>query len=338
MEPSPLVQQGIAAYKAGNKEEAVRLLSEALRENRQDENAWLYLGAAIDDPGRKRQAFEQVLAINPDNEKAKNALARLDAGVSGTARPAARSGGATVTEKPKSDKPRIDWSQEKFALPFHVEGAPESVTIPYLIENARTRIQEAVNIYLNRDYDTYMRSAQGATMWDSVFVAGIGVVAMGAAELVGRIIGWPLSGFHGGILGLLLVPIFSAIVSMAGTAAGFAGGVFASKWYLDNQGIKISLPQHSMYFAMIFLPLVLVSAATTLLTHAIGFLVLCLAPIFLLVGIAMLLYGWFLLKGAFDRVYGTDQNRGLITAAISVGGWVVASVVVSILFSILRFG
>ncbi len=91
MEPSPLVQQGIAAYKAGNKEEAVRLLSEALRENRQDENAWLYLGAAIDDPGRKRQAFEQVLAINPDNEKAKNALARLDAGVSGTARPAARS-------------------------------------------------------------------------------------------------------------------------------------------------------------------------------------------------------------------------------------------------------
>src|SRR5215475_12137500 len=92
---TPLVQQGIDAYKAGNKDEAVKLLSEAIRENNQDENAWLYLGAAIDDPVKKRQAFERVLTINPNNERAKNAITRLNAGVSGGT--SATSGGAGPT-------------------------------------------------------------------------------------------------------------------------------------------------------------------------------------------------------------------------------------------------
>jgi len=54
---TPLVQQGIDAYKAGNKEEAVKLLSEAIRENNQDENAWLYqLRAASEDTYRVIEA------------------------------------------------------------------------------------------------------------------------------------------------------------------------------------------------------------------------------------------------------------------------------------------
>ena len=71
MDSSTLTQQGIDAYKAGNKEEAIRLLSDAVRADRQNEDAWLYLGAALDDVTRKRQAFQRVLEINPNNEKAK---------------------------------------------------------------------------------------------------------------------------------------------------------------------------------------------------------------------------------------------------------------------------
>jgi tetratricopeptide (TPR) repeat protein len=134
VDPSPLVQQGIAAYKAGNKDEAVRLLSDAIRQNREDETAWLYMGAAIDDPAKKRQAFERVLAINPDNEKAQNALARLDAGgatagTSGTP----RSGGARTVRKPGGNNQLWETlKKEKFTLPFRVQGSPETVTIPFL--------------------------------------------------------------------------------------------------------------------------------------------------------------------------------------------------------------
>src|SRR5437667_11985035 len=93
MDAPSLTQQGIAAYQAGNKGEAIRLLSEAVRTKRDDEEAWLYPGAAIDDPERRRQAFQQVLRINPQNEKAKAALDRLGApaGATGT-------GGATFDQ------------------------------------------------------------------------------------------------------------------------------------------------------------------------------------------------------------------------------------------------
>src|SRR5512135_3285872 len=78
VDSSPLVQQGIEAYKSGNKEEAIRLLSQAIREKRDDEMAWLYLGASLDDPEKKRKAFQRVLEINPNNDKAQAALARLN--------------------------------------------------------------------------------------------------------------------------------------------------------------------------------------------------------------------------------------------------------------------
>lgn len=79
MAQSDKLQSGIAALKAGDREQAVSLLAEAAKENRDNEMVWLYLGAALDDPQRKRQAFERVLKLNPDNEKAKIELAKLKA-------------------------------------------------------------------------------------------------------------------------------------------------------------------------------------------------------------------------------------------------------------------
>jgi|GEM_PF-5407661 tetratricopeptide (TPR) repeat protein len=328
-----LVQNGIAAYKVGNKEEAVRLLGQALRENPNDETAWLYLGAALDDVDRKRQAFERVLQINPDNEKAKNALARLNASEPSSA-PAGSGTTGGSSDTPKRKMP-MD-SGEGFALPVEIEGAPARLTIPYIIETAQRRINQAVQIYTNRDFELIVNEAAGATMWDSVFIAGLGAVALGAAELVGRLIGWPLGGFFGGVSGLIW-PFLAAIITIIATGVGFATAVYASRWYLQNQNINVSLPQHSMYYALVFLPLTLVSAVTTFLANALGLLILCLAPIFLIVGIALLVYNWFLLKGAFDRVYGTENNRGLITAAVAViGGWVGSGVVHLILNPIFR--
>ncbi len=96
------------------------------------------------------------------------------------------------------------------------------------------------------------------------------------------------------------------------------------------------MPQHSMYYALVFLPLVLVNAVFSFLSNAVGLLIVCLAPVFLIVGIAALVYSWFLLKGAFDRVYGSENNRGTITAIVAIAGWVVGSIIAGILTGIVR--
>ncbi len=333
LEGSNLTQQGIDAYKAGDKAEAVRLLGEAIRANRQDKNAWLYLGAALDDPVRKRQAFMNVLEIDPANEQAKNALARLDmatssAAPSGTPGTGSRLGAqANATFNATSSRLNEVWSgKESFKVPGKVEGAPESVTVPFLIENARPRISQAIDIYLHQNFEQIVTAGQNATMWDAVFTAGIGIFVLGAADFVGRVVGWPLTAFYGGLGGLLWAFI-APILLMLATAAGWYGAVYASKAYLENQNVRVSMAQHAMYYSMIFLPLILVNAATALVTNAIPVLACILFPVMLIAG----LYSLWLLKAAFDRVYGTTDNRGLLTAAISIAGYIVGYVIALII-------
>jgi tetratricopeptide (TPR) repeat protein len=344
VESSSLVQQGIAAYKAGNKDEAVRLLSQALRENRQDVDAWLYLGAALDDPTRKRQAFQQVLQIDPANEKARNALARLDQMAEGSAAPAqapskpsakASSSAATTSAAARDRMNRM--AQEGFGIPVEIEGAPERINLPYILEHGRERINQAIQLYTNRDLEVVATAASGATMWDVVFIGGLGVVAMGLAELVGGLIGWPLSIFRGfsGIGGLFW-PFVSAIAWMIGTGAGYAGGLYAAKMYLENQGNRVNLVQHGMYYGLIALPWMLVSAFTHLVSSTLGVFACFVVPILSLGGFALAIYSFILLKEGFDRIYGSAENRGLITAGVSVGGWIVGFVIAFLILGIFR--
>ena len=71
------VNEAIAALKAGDKAEARKLLMAVLDDDPQNEDAWLVLSAAVDDPMRKRQCLETVLEINPDNQVARRGLERL---------------------------------------------------------------------------------------------------------------------------------------------------------------------------------------------------------------------------------------------------------------------
>lgn len=71
------VNDAIAALKAGNKEEARALLLAILDDEPKNEDAWLVLSAAVDDPRRKLQCLETVLEINPDNQVARRGLERL---------------------------------------------------------------------------------------------------------------------------------------------------------------------------------------------------------------------------------------------------------------------
>lgn len=72
-----LLQQGIAAAKAGQKERARQLLLQATSLDETNISAWLWLGAVVDDVDEKLTCFNNVLSLDPDNQKALKGLAEL---------------------------------------------------------------------------------------------------------------------------------------------------------------------------------------------------------------------------------------------------------------------
>ena len=76
-----LLVRGIAAAKAGDKDEARFFLEWALRsdvDRDQQVDAWYYLAEISDDPAARRDCLENVLAIEPSHPEARRAFAILD--------------------------------------------------------------------------------------------------------------------------------------------------------------------------------------------------------------------------------------------------------------------
>lgn len=76
-ETEAVLQQGIAEVRAGNKREGARLLAQVVKSEPRSEEAWFWLAAATDQPTEASACLSQVLRINPNNERAKQALAML---------------------------------------------------------------------------------------------------------------------------------------------------------------------------------------------------------------------------------------------------------------------
>lgn len=76
--PTRLTQAGIRAVNAGHNAEARQLLRQALELDENNESAWLWLAAAVDTPSERRVCLNNVLRINPRNETARRALAKIN--------------------------------------------------------------------------------------------------------------------------------------------------------------------------------------------------------------------------------------------------------------------
>ncbi|RRR65334.1 MAG: hypothetical protein EI684_23475 [Candidatus Viridilinea halotolerans] len=73
-----LTNRGIAALRAGDRALARRLLTEALRANPQDTQAWLWLAGALpDDVAAQRYCLQRVLALDPTHRAARQGLTAL---------------------------------------------------------------------------------------------------------------------------------------------------------------------------------------------------------------------------------------------------------------------
>lgn len=95
-----LTQQGIAAYKAGKKAEAQRLLRQALQQDANDIPAWLCLAGAVDNAADQAYCFQMVLRLDPNNAIARNGMAKIEQGQQRAAREAA---GFPEEEPPQHD-------------------------------------------------------------------------------------------------------------------------------------------------------------------------------------------------------------------------------------------
>lgn len=72
-----MVRAGVNAYRAGNKAEARTLLERAIEVDSYSETAWLWLSAVVDTPEEQQTCLENVLVINPENDRARQGLKSL---------------------------------------------------------------------------------------------------------------------------------------------------------------------------------------------------------------------------------------------------------------------
>lgn len=76
-ETQRLFDEGIASLRIGNKEEARRKLMQVISADERNEYAWLYLSEAVDSDEDRQICLENVLTINPANERAETELKAL---------------------------------------------------------------------------------------------------------------------------------------------------------------------------------------------------------------------------------------------------------------------
>lgn len=72
-----LIREGVSAFKAGRKDEAHAVFIKATELDPYREEAWLWLSATVESVEDQRTCLENVLSINPGNERAKQGLALL---------------------------------------------------------------------------------------------------------------------------------------------------------------------------------------------------------------------------------------------------------------------
>lgn len=119
------LQQAIVATRAGRANEAQMLLTQLLREEPDDANAWFLLSHLVDSGERQSLYLQKTLAIDPDHELAKQHLIQLQ--TAETVLP------AQITPP---EIPDLNLTEEAPVTPAASDGGPESETKAATTETA----------------------------------------------------------------------------------------------------------------------------------------------------------------------------------------------------------
>ena len=98
-----MLYDGALAVREGRHADAQGLLMQVIERDEQNEQAWLWLSGAVEDPADQQVALENVLAINPSNLAARRGLDHLRSRYGDmAAAPAAARSGEWVPPPPRS--------------------------------------------------------------------------------------------------------------------------------------------------------------------------------------------------------------------------------------------
>lgn len=73
-----LLREGIEAARAGDKAKARSLFEQITEQDENNERAWMWLASVVDTEEERRVCLSNVLVINPENEKARQLMDKLD--------------------------------------------------------------------------------------------------------------------------------------------------------------------------------------------------------------------------------------------------------------------
>lgn len=72
------ITEAIQKIKSGDRPGGAVILKQLIQENKNNERAWLWMSVCVQSPEEKRKCLNEVLRIDPNHEKAKAALAKLE--------------------------------------------------------------------------------------------------------------------------------------------------------------------------------------------------------------------------------------------------------------------
>lgn len=149
-----MVREGINAYRAGKKEEARTLLFKAVELNDQHEQAWLWLSAVVDSTDDQLTCLENVLTINPHNERARQGIEILNQKL-GTPLPTPQ---APATPSPADDEDLLASMSFTDPAPAMIEAEEEELPDMdwSLTETSSASSQRQINEPSPNDYDDWV--------------------------------------------------------------------------------------------------------------------------------------------------------------------------------------
>ena len=330
-----MLQEGIAAFQAGDRAKARELLLEVVKIDPENEQAWYYLAASESDTTLRKQYLQQVLEINPANTKAREVLDRITAREAAPASSATSSSADSNGSGGKSKIRPLDPVMQaasnvgegepgSFKIPFNIPGAPERTTWEALARDGVAIMRVGLDVIMRKP-GVYESEVSRATWWRFWLMSGTAAVVGALISIFTALfllVRFGTSLF--GIISILLTPFFFLAISLLTLYLG----CYVSYRYALTRGGNASLVKHAYTIAVVWAPISLLASVLGLLFNLLGF-----GGGAGLLSLLLFIYEIVLISEGFQNLHVfADQNQKWITSVVMIVTTIVVSFVLSVIF------